>query len=132
MSLLLLTNLLKSSVTIQWKFLLAPKLGEPLQEDASNHLTFLSSLRNSNQRLMRWVLFLDLYKLSNRHIRGSDNIMADALSHVLSVRGVYLSTLCSPGARISWVAGVREGHWSERGLCVRMVTAANSKMLVRR
>lgn len=45
-----------------------------------NPLTFLSSLQNANQRLMRWALFLQPYNLSIRHIKGSDNVIADALS----------------------------------------------------
>ena len=45
-----------------------------------NPLTFLHSLQNPNQRLMRWALFLQPYTLNIRHIRGVDNVMADALS----------------------------------------------------
>ena len=45
-----------------------------------NPLTFLQSLQNPNQRLMRWALFLQPYTLNICHIRGVDNVMADALS----------------------------------------------------
>ncbi len=45
-----------------------------------NPLTFLSSLRCPNQRLMRWSLFLQAYDLEIRHIKGTDNVIADALS----------------------------------------------------
>lgn len=45
-----------------------------------NPLTFLSSLRCANQRLVRWSLFLQAHSLDIRHIKGSDNVMADALS----------------------------------------------------
>ncbi|XP_053294792.1 uncharacterized protein LOC128455141 [Pleuronectes platessa] len=45
-----------------------------------NPLTFLKSLQNPNQRLMRWALFLQPYNLDIRHIKGTDNVMADALS----------------------------------------------------
>lgn len=45
-----------------------------------NPLTFLRSLRCPNQRLMRWALFLQGYDLDIRHIKGSDNTVADALS----------------------------------------------------
>lgn len=48
-----------------------------------NPLTFLGSLQNANQRLMRWALFLQPYRLSIRHIRGVENVMADALSRAL-------------------------------------------------
>ena len=43
-----------------------------------NLLTFLSSLNCPNQRL--WTLFLQSYNLDFRHIKGKDNIMADAFS----------------------------------------------------
>lgn len=45
-----------------------------------NPLVFLHSMRNSNQRLMRWSLFLQGYDLTVCHIRGKDNVLADALS----------------------------------------------------
>lgn len=45
-----------------------------------NPLTFLHSLKSPSQRLMRWALFLQPYNLQIRHIRGVDNVMADALS----------------------------------------------------
>ncbi|KAG5285692.1 hypothetical protein AALO_G00006310 [Alosa alosa] len=45
-----------------------------------NPLTFLNSLKCPNQRLVRWSLFLQSYCLDIRHIKGSDNVVADALS----------------------------------------------------
>lgn len=45
-----------------------------------NPLTFLRSLQNPNQRLMRWALFLQPYHLDIRHIKGKENVVADALS----------------------------------------------------
>ncbi|KAJ8338705.1 hypothetical protein SKAU_G00354910 [Synaphobranchus kaupii] len=45
-----------------------------------NPLTFLTSLQCPNQRLMRWCLFLQAYWLDVRHIKGRDNVLADALS----------------------------------------------------
>ena len=48
-----------------------------------NPLTFLHSLQSPNQRLMRWALFLQPYNLIIRHIRGVDNVIADALSRIL-------------------------------------------------
>lgn len=45
-----------------------------------NPLTFLHSLKNPNQRLMRWCLFLQPFHLDVRHLKGSENIVADALS----------------------------------------------------
>ena len=45
-----------------------------------NPLTFLQSLRGPNQRLVRWSLFLQSFNLDIRHIKGRDNVVADALS----------------------------------------------------
>ena len=45
-----------------------------------NPLTFLHSLHSPNQRLIRWTLFLQAYTLDIRHIKGKDNVIADALS----------------------------------------------------
>ena len=45
-----------------------------------NPLTFLHRMCNSNQRLMRWCLVLQGYTLDIKHIRGRDNVVADALS----------------------------------------------------
>ncbi len=47
-----------------------------------NPLTFLHSLQNPNQRLMRWCIFLQGYHLDIRYIKGTDNLTADALSRV--------------------------------------------------
>ena len=47
-----------------------------------NPLTFLHKLKNKNQRLMRWSLMLQQYCLDMKHIRGQDNVIADALSRV--------------------------------------------------
>ena len=45
-----------------------------------NPLTFLNSMSCPNQRLMRWCLFLQGFPLDVRHIKGRDNVVADALS----------------------------------------------------
>ncbi|PIK56379.1 hypothetical protein BSL78_06753 [Apostichopus japonicus] len=45
-----------------------------------NPLTFIHRMKNKNQRLMRWSLTLQEYNLDVRHIKGKDNVMADALS----------------------------------------------------
>ena len=47
-----------------------------------NPLTFLSKMKNKNQRLTRWSLLLQEYNLDIRHVSGKDNIVADALSRV--------------------------------------------------
>ncbi len=43
-------------------------------------LVFLSKMYNHNQRLMRWALIVQPYNLEIRHKRGSENVVADALS----------------------------------------------------
>lgn len=45
-----------------------------------NPLVFLERMSNSNQRLMRWALAINEFTLNIRYKRGSDNIVADALS----------------------------------------------------
>ena len=45
-----------------------------------NPLTFIHKMKNKNQRLLRWSLFLQEYNLDIRHIRRKDNIIPDALS----------------------------------------------------
>ena len=45
-----------------------------------NPLTFLHKMKNKNQRLTRWSLLLQEYDLVIQHIKGKDNVIADALS----------------------------------------------------
>ena len=45
-----------------------------------NPLTFINKMQNKNQRLMRWSLMLQEYNLIIKHIKGKDNVIADALS----------------------------------------------------
>ncbi|XP_048044029.1 uncharacterized protein LOC125266937 isoform X1 [Megalobrama amblycephala] len=45
-----------------------------------NPLTFLDRMRGKNQRILRWSLILQPFHLQIKHIRGKDNLIADALS----------------------------------------------------
>ena len=45
-----------------------------------NPLTFIHKMRNKNERLTRWSLMLQEYDVIIRHIKGKDNVIADALS----------------------------------------------------
>ena len=47
-----------------------------------NPLTFINKMKNNNQRLLRWSLTLQEYNLDIKHIKGKDNVMADALSRI--------------------------------------------------
>ena len=47
-----------------------------------NPLTFLRKMKNKNQRLLRWTLLLQEYNLDVRHIKGRENVVADALSRM--------------------------------------------------
>ncbi|KAJ8023316.1 hypothetical protein HOLleu_35702 [Holothuria leucospilota] len=47
-----------------------------------NPLTFLSKMKNKNQRLMRWSLFLQSYNVDIKHIKGKDNVVPDSLSRI--------------------------------------------------
>lgn len=48
-----------------------------------NPLVFLSRMYNHNQRLMRWSLIIQNYTLKIHHKKGSENIVADALSRAV-------------------------------------------------
>lgn len=48
-----------------------------------NPLVFLSRMYNQNQRLMRWALIIQDYNLKICHKKGSENVLADALSRAL-------------------------------------------------
>ena len=45
-----------------------------------NPLVFLSKMTGKNQRLTRWSLLLQEYRLEIKHCRGRDNVVADYLS----------------------------------------------------
>ena len=45
-----------------------------------NPLTFIHSMKDKNQRILRWALYLQPYHLSVQHIKGVDNVFADSLS----------------------------------------------------
>ena len=48
-----------------------------------NPLTLLKTMKNKNQRLVRWSLALQEYNLEIQHIPGSENVVADALSRCI-------------------------------------------------
>ena len=48
-----------------------------------NPLVFLSQMCNKNQRLMRWALLIQPFHIVIKHKKGSDNVVADALSRAL-------------------------------------------------
>ena len=45
-----------------------------------NPLVFLKRMKNRNRRLLNWSLLLQEYNLDIHHIKGTDNVIADALS----------------------------------------------------
>ena len=45
-----------------------------------NPLVFLSRMKNANQRIMRWSLYLQGFNLEIRYKKGCTNILADTLS----------------------------------------------------
>ena len=47
-----------------------------------NPLTFLSRARLTNQRILRWSLYLQNFNLILNYLKGADNVIADALSRV--------------------------------------------------
>ena len=47
-----------------------------------NPLVFLQRTKTHNQRLFRWALYLQGFNLNIKHLKGKDNLFADALSRV--------------------------------------------------
>ena len=45
-----------------------------------NPLAFLSKMKEKNQKLLRWSLFLQEFDIDIIHVRGKDNVIADMLS----------------------------------------------------
>ena len=45
-----------------------------------NPLVFLHQMKNKNRRLLNWSLMFQEYDLQIEHVKGKDNICADALS----------------------------------------------------
>lgn len=45
-----------------------------------NPLIFLSRMKNTNQRIMRWSFYLQGFNLNIRYKKGCENILADTLS----------------------------------------------------
>ncbi|KAI2645271.1 Retrovirus-related Pol polyprotein [Labeo rohita] len=140
-----LTDLLKSSVKFDWsencqrafenvKLLLmtapvlaAPRLDMPfkLQVDASQVGAGAVLLQTGedgldypspSQRLMRWILFLQPYNLIVKHIKGSDNVVADALiqiaggevgrmERIVKIMWYWDQRLCTDVYRWDWLTG---------------------------
>ena len=48
-----------------------------------NPLVFINKMKNQNQRLLRWSLTLQEYDVEIRHVKGRDNVIADALSRAI-------------------------------------------------
>ena len=48
-----------------------------------NPLVFIEKMKNKNQRLLRWSLAFQEYNLRISHIKGRDNVIADALSRAI-------------------------------------------------
>ena len=47
-----------------------------------NPLTFIHKMKNKNQKLTQWSLMLQEFDLEIYHVKGRDNIIADALSRI--------------------------------------------------
>ena len=52
-------------------------------------------MKDRNQRLLRWNLTLQEYNLQICHIRGKDNLIADALSRRFLIRTDILQLCCN-------------------------------------
>ena len=47
-----------------------------------NPLVFIHRMKNANQKLLRWALYLQKYELDIQHIKGIENVFADMLSRL--------------------------------------------------
>ena len=47
-----------------------------------NPLTFIHRMKGTNQRVLRWSLLIQQYNLQITHIKGTNNVVADALSRI--------------------------------------------------
>ena len=47
-----------------------------------NPLVFVNKMKNNNQRLLRWSLLYQEFNIEIHHVRGKDNVIADALSRI--------------------------------------------------
>lgn len=47
-----------------------------------NPIMFINKMKDKNQRLLQWNLTLQQYDIQIYHIRGKENVIADALSRV--------------------------------------------------
>lgn len=58
--------------------------GQPQLQVYTDHnpLTFLTRNQFTNQRLLRWSLILQSYNINVKHIKGTENVIVDALSRV--------------------------------------------------
>ena len=45
-----------------------------------NPLVFIQKMKNKNRRLLNWSLILQEYNMEIFHIKGKENVVADALS----------------------------------------------------
>lgn len=49
-----------------------------------NPLVFVQQMKNSNQRPMRWALFLQSFNIIVHHVKSTKNVLADTLSRSFS------------------------------------------------
>ena len=47
-----------------------------------NPLVFIERMKLKNQKILRWSLLIQSYNLEIKHIKGTNNVIADALSRV--------------------------------------------------
>ena len=47
-----------------------------------NPIVFINKMKEKNQRLLRWSLILQQYNIQFSHVKGSENVIAYALSRV--------------------------------------------------
>ena len=48
-----------------------------------NPLVYIQRMKDRNRKLLRWSLFLQEFQLEIRHVKGKNNVVADALSRAM-------------------------------------------------
>ncbi len=46
-----------------------------------NPHVFVNQMKNTHQRLMRWLLLLQAFDIVVTHVKGQEDVLADTLSH---------------------------------------------------
>ena len=66
----------------KWRYLLLDRVFTLMTDHAN--LTYLKG--SSDPKVLRWMISIQEFDFRIRHIRGSDNVVADAFSRLCAIR----------------------------------------------